>query len=338
MKQNILLLIFGFGILLLMAGSVLVGFAANELYFLQPVSGAPEITVTIPTGATLRSVSREVASAKLISSQWLFELYVTSRHLAANIRAGSYAIRAGTAMEDIVDLITTPGASEPSITVIEGWNIRDIAKTLAPMGVSVDRFIALVGTPPSRSIASLPSVDFRSDFPFLAAKPNRATLEGYLFPDTYRINPHADPSDLLHAMLTNFSLKVGAISYDDLTLASIVEREVRASADRRLVADIFKRRLAAGMPLQSDATVNYVTGKRTPSISDLDAATASPWNTYRNPGLPPTPIANPGLDAINAVRNPEPNSYWYFLTDASGTVHYARTLADHALNRKKFLK
>jgi UPF0755 protein len=141
-------------------------------------------------------------------------------------------------------------------------------------------------------------------------------------------------------MLDEFKTKTEALNlkFDTLTLASIVEKEVPGADDRALVADIFLRRIKSGMPLQADSTVNYALHKSDLNLNVDDIAVASFYNTYKVVGLPPGPIANPGLSAIAAALNPKANSYWYFLTTKDGIVIYSRTLDQHNEMKAKYLK
>jgi UPF0755 protein len=186
-------------------------------------------------------------------------------------------------------------------------------------------------------------------YPCLKVRTAGTSLEGYLFPDTYSLFPDATAASVTKKLLDNFgrhmtSEVMTAVSAsqrefrDVIIMASILEREVQTPADRRLVADLFWRRLAKGMRLQADSTVNYVTGGRDPSISGSDLALESPYNSYRYEGLPPGPIGNPGLDAIMAAVQSTPNDYWYFLTDADSAVHYAKTYDEHLANKAKYLR
>lgn len=339
MKSKVFFLLFSFGLFTLIFGAVLVGFAANEIYFLKPVKEAPSVTVTIPPNVTLRQISKLLADKKLISSQWLFELYVKTHKLDRQMQPGTFTIVEGTNMRRVAQFLTRPGRSERSITIIEGWTLKDIAKYADTLGIPNDQLYRITGEPATTvSHATAPTFDVTGDFSFLKSRPKNTPLEGFLFPDTYRVYTDATAEDVVRKMLTNFSQKVGSISYEQLILASIVEREVRGENDRALVADILKRRLDIGMPLQVDSSVNYITGKKTPAISAQDRAIDSPYNTYRYKGLPPTPISNPGLTAITAVQKPKSNFYWYFLTDVESVVHYARTLEEHTANKQRYIR
>ncbi len=123
-----------------------------------------------------------------------------------------------------------------------------------------------------------------------------------------------------------------------VTMASILEREVKSEKDRKLVADIFYRRIQHGMPLQADSTVNYSTGKSDLQAQAADLNIDSPYNTYNHTGLPPGPISNPGLVSLRAALYPEANPYWFFLTTPDGTVMYSRTFQEHVMNKLKYLK
>jgi len=162
-------------------------------------------------------------------------------------------------------------------------------------------------------------------------------LEGYLFPDTYRFYRKSTAEQVIKKMRDNFNIKVGEISYDDLILASIVQKEVASQEDMKKVAGIFLKRLKVGMPLQSDATINFITGKNLSQPSIEDTKTVSPYNTYLNLGLPPKPICNPGLAAIEAVRFPEESAYWYFLTPSGMATIFSKTLEEHNTAKVKYL-
>jgi UPF0755 protein len=235
-------------------------------------------------------------------------------------------------------------APEVSITIPEGFTLQQIGERVRAALPHI--------TPEEWETAVGPASPVLLNSYFLnQTKPPEVDLEGYLFPDTYRFFADASAEDVVLKMVVTMEGKLsdvfaetgmeftGDLSvHEILTLASIIEREVMTDEDRALVADIFLHRLEIGMALQADSTVNYVTGKKTPSITDEDRQIDSPWNTYLYPGLPPGPIANPGRASIEAVVNPQPNEYWYFLTDDEGTVHYARTNDEHNSNRAMYLK
>ena len=163
-----------------------------------------------------------------------------------------------------------------------------------------------------------------------------------MFPDTYRFFTDATPAEVVEKMLDNFKLKIGYNKSDSMTmwevvtLASIVEKEVRQKEERREAAGIFLERLAIDKPLQSDATVNYITGKDTSMPTSEDLAEESLHNTYQNVGLPPSPICNPSLDSIHAVLDPKETDNLYFLTKKDGTAVFSKTYEEHLENKYKY--
>lgn len=239
------------------------------------------------------------------------------------------------------------GREEVTVTIPEGSDLRDLAHILIKVGLIKEaaELYAVTGEPAKRGVNPAWS---GKDFPWLEEKPADVSLEGYLFPDTYRFFADSSASDIVQKLLQNFDQRTAALRaetaergrdfHELLTLASIVEAEVKTDADRSQVADIFRRRLGEGMALQADSTVHYATAASGSVFTTAaDRETDSPWNTYKQRGLPPGPIANPGLAAITAALKPEPNDYWYFLTEPDGTVRYARTLEEHNAN-KVYLK
>ncbi|MCX6786073.1 MAG: endolytic transglycosylase MltG [Candidatus Komeilibacteria bacterium] len=230
--------------------------------------------------------------------------------------------------------------NETCLRLIEGWNNKEIAKYLAEnSSIKAEDFLNLTGKDLSQ---------FTSTYDFLADKPVTADLEGYLFPDTYRVFKSATTLEIVKKMLDNFNNKLTPALraeiknrqqsiFETITLASIIEKEVRNPEDMKMVADIFYKRLSAGIALQSDATINYITGKGLVQPIAKDLAIDSPYNTYKYKGLTPTPIANPGINAITAAVYPKSNPYYYFLTAPDGQVIYSKTYAEHIANKKKYL-
>jgi len=178
--------------------------------------------------------------------------------------------------------------------------------------------------------------------------------EGYLFPDTYRFYKDAKPEGIVAKMKENFNKKVEREVLEEIAnsvvagqkrqlgetiiMASILEEEVKSTEDRKIVAGILWKRLDRGMGLNVDAALTYILGRASHDLTIDDLKFDSPYNTYRYRGLPPTPISNPGLDAILAAASSTPSKYFYYLTDKEGAVHYAKTLEEHALNKFKYLR
>jgi len=185
---------------------------------------------------------------------------------------------------------------------------------------------------------------------FLSQIPPEATLEGYLFPDTYRIFNNASSQDIITKMLNNMDLKItdkmrqdiavqGKNLHEILTMASIIEKEVRTPTDMKIVSGIFYNRLHIGMPLQSDATLSYVLGDDKPAHTLKELTIDSPYNTYKYQGLPPAPIASPGLNAIEAAIYPDQTDFLFFLSNLqTGKTYFAKTLTEHNYNKALYLK
>ena len=249
---------------------------------------------------------------------------------------------------------------EISITLIEGWSNKEIGDYLQKQGIvtSVD-FL--------QTIKSYDTTEYDSFLP----KEAKGKLQGFLYPDTYRlfkstadrsITPAAVASEqILTKLLNNFKIKLpkdaenlakkqGLSLYEAITLASIVENETGRNAftaeqkakldeERKIIAGIFYNRLNSGVALQSDATINYITNKKDPAVSQADLEISSPYNTYRNKGLPPTPISNPSLSSILAVLEPAKTDYFYFLhKQPSGEAVYSKTFEEHVVNKQKYLR
>lgn len=251
-----------------------------------------------------------------------------------------------------------PPPPEKTISLREGWTNLDIARYLATEVDlwPVEEFLAVVGSVQAGYSGSLaPDLsDFKVRFPWLPQEAE--TLEGYLFPDTYRVFASTTPVEVANRALENFQRKVneeiradilasGRSLQETMALAALVEKEAPinylAGDDRqaRLVAGVFANRLGIGQALQADATLSYIFNDNKPQHSGEELTVDSPYNTYKYPGLPPGPIANPGLLAIKAAINPAQTSYFYFLTP-TGTrdVIYARTYQEHLQNKYKYLK
>ncbi|MSR85402.1 endolytic transglycosylase MltG [Candidatus Uhrbacteria bacterium] len=237
-----------------------------------------------------------------------------------------------------------PSRQEVQLQMIEGWGIEEEIHLLDQQEqISPTTTAAVIGSSAQRTPFE---VSWRADFPFLQSLPRQRSLEGYLFPDTYRVWRDELPEGLVKKQLQTFQNKFGASALTSknvplktldevVILASIIEKEVREPADKKIAAGIFLKRLNAGMALQSDATLSYILDSHRTRATVSDLATDSLYNTYKHTGLPPGPICNPGEDSINAVLEPTPSPYWYFLTDREGKVFYARTLDEQNANKRK---
>lgn len=300
-----------------------------------PKADAPNVNVTVKQGDDTAHIAQELKMRGVITSSWAFERYAAFDSTISRAKPGVYPLKFGMNFRSIARILAMgPERDEVSITIPEGKTLVQEAEIIAKQGVPVAQ--AMAATDPAK---------WKEDFPWIKELPLGSTLEGYLFPNTYRVWRDQLPEGLIKKQLEEFTKRYpdiekeakmqGKTVHEIITLASIVEREVAGDADRKTVAGIFWRRLREGMPLQSDATVNYVTkgGRARPTLNDLEAA--SPYNTYRNKGLPPGPISNPGDAAIDATLHPDDHGYRFFLTDDAGKAYYAKNFDEHKANRAK---
>lgn len=249
--------------------------------------------------------------------------------------------------------------AEKTVRLIEGWTSRDMAQYFEGQGIwQSEEFLEVAGFPQINydQEKDLPRPqDFSDDFSFLADKPTNRGLEGYLYPDTYRIYATSSPVELIVKMLQNFDQqltpemradvrKQGKTIYEIVTMASILEKEVpmdyinNDNKDARIIAGIFWGRLKVGQALQSCASLAYILGVNKAQYSLADTQIESPYNTYKYRDLPPGPISNPGILAIEAAIYPLSTNYNYFLTPAgSRDIIYATTYAEHLRNKAKYL-
>lgn len=318
-----------------------IGAAAYEAYLKKPSASALTEPIVIANGMSTAEIAAVLKKSGVISSAAVFTAVADLTGKFKDLHAGTFIFKEGMSAVDALKTLSVQGQTEISVTVPEGFSLRDIADRLVS-----DKIIAspadlfkITGEPGEQAKLDAALV---KDYPFLAYKPVQNNLEGYLFPDTYLFYASSDAALVVRRMLDGYAAKVASLSpapdYETLIIASLVEREVKDPADRAKVADILKRRIAAGMPLQLDSTVNYATGKNSASVSSDDLNVDSLWNTYKHVGLPPTPICNPGLDSIRAAQTPTLNSYLYFLTAPDGKVIYSQTLAEHNAAKEKYLK
>ncbi|MFA5020957.1 MAG: endolytic transglycosylase MltG [Patescibacteria group bacterium] len=330
-------------IILLLFVIILIGAAAAVYSVYAPNGFSEPAIVNIEAGRSASEIGRALKSQRLIRSEAAFKWYVIISGAAAKLVAGSHEIKAGSSLSSIIAQLTINNnpAEESQLTIVEGWRLKDIAVYLENKNIiGADDFLAAAEISCWRN-----RYDFLSD-------PKIKSLEGFLFPETYNIFRAATADDIIKKLLAEFNGRVTASMRSDLqkqnhslleavTLASIIEREIsnqpEADSDRKIVADIFWKRLEIGMGLQSDATVNYITGKTStrPTFADLEID--SPYNTYKYRGLPPGPINNPSLASLIAVIYPTPNDYYYFLTDEGGRAYFAETYSGHQQNIIKYL-
>ncbi|MFH0854674.1 MAG: endolytic transglycosylase MltG [bacterium] len=302
----------------------------------------------IEKGQGVNEISANLKKEGFIKNCLIFETYVWGKKAETKFKTGEYILNTGVNMAEIAEKLTEGYAlsQEREIKIIEGWNVRDIADYLEKEEIArKDDFLDIVETWQALEWAKTYKLEFLSQIP------EGKNLEGFLFPDTYRIYKNATAQDIAGKMATNFGVKVddnimadikkqGKSLYEIIIMASIIEKEVTGVDDMKKVSDIFWRRIESGISLQSCATIAYVLGENKPQYSYEDTRVDSLYNTYINRGLPPGPICNPGIRAIKAAIYPEKNEYWYFLSkqDGSKETVFSKTLDEHNFNKEKYLK
>lgn len=294
----------------------------NGLQSVNAKDSAKETFVVKP-GTGLRDIASNLKQAGLIRDPIVFFLEVKKLGLDGTIQAGDFRLSPSMPADEIIKTMTH-GTLDVWITVPEGKRAEEVAAILKEKMANYDN----------------------SWLPALKAH------EGYLFPDTYSFSKDADLTTVVNTMTDNFNkkyaiAKAGATTTlsenDAVILASILEREGKSGQDMRKVASVLENRLSIGMPLQVDASIQYALGYEPAeqswwkkALTTTDLKTDSPYNTYTNPGLPPTPISNPGLEALEAVLNPANTNYLYYISDKNGTLHFATTLDQQNANIRKY--
>jgi UPF0755 protein len=318
----------------------------QELYVPAGEDPRPRPFTVVP-GDAARFIAARLQNNGFIHDASLFNLYLRVTGLDRRIEAGNFMLSETMTMPEIAEALQQARFEEILVTIPEGFRAEEVAERLAENYViDTDRFLTAVRQPRTLNIFD--------NYDFLQNLPEDASLEGYLFPDTYRFPVNtSSPELVLASFLNNFATRVGdeglaggssGLSGRDLiTMASIVEREAVQADERPMIASAYINRLSnrcadSGNYLQADPTVQYARGTvgdwwwKPQSIEEYSSV-ISPYNTYLNPGLPPGPIANPGLSAIEATRNPASTNYCFFLgTGQEGRHVFAQTLAEHLNN------
>lgn len=292
----------------------------------------------IKKGERVKVITDNLVSQGFLERPIWFKMYIWFHGYKTKLVDGSYELRTDLTVKQLVEaLMTQQQNKEKEITIVEGWTQSEIDKYLsAEMAFEQGDLIKY-------------SKNFnRKDWSFLTDKPKDASLEGYLYPDTYRVYKQTELDAVVARMLNNFDAKLTEDLRDEIkkqkktifeivTLASIVEKEMFGYENRRVVAGIFYNRLAVGMPLQSDVTVNYITKKGMVRPTIADTKINNPYNTYVNKGLPPGPVCNPSIEAIKAVIYAADTDFLYFLTSENGQIIFSKTYEEHLRNINKHL-
>jgi UPF0755 protein len=308
---------------------------------LDQTAGDPQIiwTIEVETGASAQSVIDQLTTIGLLDHPSLFRAYIRYLGFDRGIESGKYELSGGMSIRELAAALQTAITDAVILTIPEGWRAEEVAARLESIELTIDpvNFLGSVATSSERLHLS---------FEF----PSGRSLEGFLFPDTYDLEMDITADELVELMVSNFEQRVddsirqgfreqGLSLYEAVILASIVEREAVVPEERPRIAAVFLNRLAASMNLDADPTVQYAVASNRqdqwwPQLTLQDLQVDSPYNTYRFTGLPPGPIASPGLESLKAVAFPLTTSEYYFraLCDGSGRHAFAETFEEHQRN------
>ncbi len=325
-------------LIILGAAGLAGGYLFKALYIPNATAEEPSV-FEIRSGQGLRSVAGELQAQAYIPSSLAFEFYARLRGWEERLQAGRYLISDHMSSVEILEKIVSGDAvfDEMTIVVPEGWSLADIEVYFEILGLFTKEEFAQAAV----------MQDAYDDFWFLEPLQDDTILDGYLFPDTYRIFSDSTPISIVRRMLSRFGDRLSPELLDTLeaqdrslhellTLASIVQKEA-PDEDMEEVAGVFWNRLRDGWNLESDATVNYVLGTKKLQPTFADTEVDDPYNTYRNPGLPPGPIGNPGMDAIFAALEPAEHDYYFFLHKPTRETVFSRTFSEHLAAKRRYL-
>jgi len=322
-------------ILLLLGGFFLV-YIWQSIYL--PKSFSPEeVIFSVKNGEGSKEISVNLERAGLIKWGPALRLYVQFKEVAGKLQAGSYRLSPSMTIPEIVNKFVNGDVANEKITFPEGFNLKKIKKSFED-----SEFLKTV------DLGEFKIIDFKEEFDFLSDTPNEASLEGFLFPDTYFFEPPMQEEEVARIFLNNFGEKISPYQdeisakeltlFDIVTMASLIEKEVQTKEDKELVSGIFWKRIELGKPLESCATIAYIKGVDQWLYSFDDTRIESPYNTYLHAGLPPGPICNPGLESILAALYPKDSDYWYYLSTPEGETIFSKTFEEHSLAKEKYLK
>ena len=300
-----------------------------------PFSRSAEVKLfKVEKGESAKIIAEHLKNSNLIENQFFFQLYVFLSLRQYALKTGDYELSPSMSIRDIADTIVLGGTNEVLVTIPEGFTLKQVEQRLVGAGLikqgDLESYRFYNGVPP-----------------VLSDKPQSASLEGYLFPDTYRFFKDAKLPDIVSKMVANLDNKLTSdlktavknssyTTYEILTMASLIEKEIKSDSDREIVSGVLWKRLKTKIPLQVDATLIYITGRQ--EVYEADKKINSPYNTYYYRGLPRGPISNPGLSAIRAAVFPESSPYWYYLSAKDGATIFSKTLEEHNRNKTIYLR
>jgi len=293
----------------------------------------------IEKGQNVFTISENLEKANLIKNKAFFELYVILKGEVKDLKAGTFLFSPAMSIKDISQKIFKGENLEIKITIPEGFSIEQIEEEIN------EKF-------------ETESIKFRfknqkvglykNEFSFLKDIPSDASLEGFLFPDTYLFKLDTTEKEIVETFLRNFDKKLtpelqekiqeqNKTIFEIITMASLLEKEVKTFEDKKIASGTLWKRENSGMPLQVDATIIFITGKKSTKVSVEETRIDSLYNTYKYKGLPPGPICNPGLDSIIAAIEPKASNFWFYLSTPEGKTIFSKTLEEHNIAKAKYL-
>ncbi len=311
----------------ILVGLLILGLYAGGWYLelLEPPSSKPQPQVVyIPPGTSVAEVAQILKERGLIRNRWVFLLEALRQGVLYRLKAGEYQLSPHQSLREILTLLAEGRVITHIVTIPEGANLWEVARLLSKSGL-VDKKTFL-------------DLAFKEEWIRHLGVPG-PSLEGFLFPDTYYLIKGMSAEEIIQKMVSRFwevwrkyearAQELGLSVYEVVILASIVEKEAVLSREKPLIAAVYWNRLKRGMPLQADPTVRYALRRFRGRLYYKHLRVRDPYNTYRYPGLPPTPIANPGEESIKAVLYPAPVPYLYFVSKGDGSHHFSKTYQEH---------
>lgn len=291
--------------------------------FLAPSNDSQIVSFMVDKGSSITKIANNLQKNGFVKNAYIFKYYVQFTGSQNKIQAGEFELSKNLSVIQIIEKLKK-GPTEVLVTIPEGLRREEIAQKFKTALNKDDIFV--------------------TEFMTLTA-----SKEGYLFPDSYLFPKEATAVQIVNRITSTFNLKVKDATFNQIIMASMLERETFADSEKPIVAGVLYKRIENEWPLQVDATLQYAKdslkfktissgNKYWDPIYSEDKEINSPFNTYKNLGLPPSPISNPGLSSILASISPETSDYWYYIHDNDGNIHFGRTLEEHNANIAKYLK
>ena len=326
----------GIGVAVVVSVGVIVGAASlwfRDAVYVDHTLPALRTDVIIAKGSTFADVVKTLDADRVLAHPLAFRVLARLRHVDADVKAGEYRFPAHQSSDQILERLVRGEQFAVWVTIPEGFTAREIARTLAGRGLADE--------------AAYEAVFLHRSIPLGTQRTQN--LEGYLFPSTYLVPTDDGPASIARILTDQFrkelppdaDARAKALHRtlpEIVTIASLIEREGKADDERPLIASVIYNRLRIGMPLEIDASIEYVFPEHHDVITKRDLEIDSPYNTYRHTGLPPTPIANPGKPSLDAAFRPATSEYLYYVAKGDGHHAFAKSLAEHNANVARYLK